>query len=112
MHNFNISYSKQIFVNRTTNTVHLKKSKNTQSHKVDFIVPAIKDNDNLKNYTIISCKTTLRERYLQDCIYNNCYIITLDSYKNIKHLITIKKNGLEFTRFLCNLIIKYHINLN
>src|SRR3989344_2946179 len=71
-----ISYSRQVLIG---------------THKVDFTIPTY--TDNFKGY-IISCKTTLRERMLQDSYLKNEHIkvITLTTEKrNDESIICINK---------------------
>lgn len=71
---FNIEYSYQVTL-RNNRAVH------RGGHKVDFVVPPLNVGDILGERLIISCKTTLRERFMQDLVYPNLLIITLDSKK-------------------------------
>lgn len=78
----NISYSYQVYISKTGNII---KDKKKAFRSVDFVIPKVNIGDNIKNkineqykYTLISCKTTLRERVLQDSFCKNLYIITLD----------------------------------
>ena len=60
----NIKYNKQI--------------KLSDGHIIDFAIPPYDSNILIKDYTgtIISCKTTLREIYLQDK-YLSCKVLTI-----------------------------------
>lgn len=89
-----------------------------RGHKVDFIIPCPKYGDNINQtvnnvhkFTVLSCKTTLRERSLQDTKYKNCYLITLDkSSSYIDNTIVVDPTKKVFTKFLnkikkCKLIL-------
>ncbi len=68
----NIKYNKQI--------------KLSDGHIIDFAIPPYDSNNiPIKDYTgtIISCKTTYRERYLQDK-YLSCKVITITTDQNKK----------------------------
>jgi hypothetical protein len=72
-----ISYSYQVYIDENGKVVGHKKD---SAHIVDFVIPKCKIGKSLKKFTILSCKTTLRERFLQD-FGIKCYrkfIITLD----------------------------------
>jgi len=89
----NISYSYQVFIDENGIVVKTRKE---SSHILDFVVPECKMGKSLKKYTVISCKTTLRERFLQDngieC-YNK-FLITVDT----------KINQAEKYSFVCYVI--------
>jgi len=101
-----ISYSYQVHIDK--NNKILKNAKNSY-HTVDFIIPEVKYGENINTkvndkfkYTVISCKTTIRERILQDKSYKNLYVITLDNQKNKYNINSIVINKIEknFTKFL------------
>lgn len=99
---YDINYMKQVFIS-DSGMILEKKNKN-KGHYIDFIIPKVKYNTNIKNYTgkILSCKTSLRERYLQDSYLKNVYYITLDKFDK-KNIITIDPIHQNFTKFLKSL---------
>lgn len=95
----NIDYMKQVFISEDGDITE-KKNKQ-KGHYIDFICPSVNYNTNIKNYTgkIISCKTTLRERYLQDKYFDNVYYIKLDKSSN-NNIISISESDKSFSNFL------------
>jgi len=88
----NIKYNKQI--------------KLSNGHIIDFAIPPYDSNIPIKDYTgtIISCKTTLRERYLQDK-YLSCKVITITTDQNKKeNCICINKEKKLYTKWFNSLI--------
>ena len=59
----NISHATQVHLCQDG---RLSYKKREGSHRVDIVIPKPKEGDNASNYNIVSCKTKLRERYLQD----------------------------------------------
>jgi hypothetical protein len=103
----NIHYKSQIYIT-DNNLISYKKVKN--SHSIDFMIPVPKDGMHLNNYNgeLISCKTTLRERYLQDRFIGKFTLISLEKIncKNVKS-IQIKKDGNEFKKWFLKIKLKY-----
>ena len=79
------------------------------NHTIDFAIPPL-ITENYNNYigTIISCKTSLRERHLQDKFLNSDNVkvvtITMDKETKIdKNIINVDSNKKTFTIWLNNL---------
>lgn len=72
----NIEYSRQVYIKHDI-VVEKRKESN---YTADIIIPKIKIGENIKNYNLISIKTTIRERHLQDngMNFKQIYLITLD----------------------------------
>jgi hypothetical protein len=105
-----IKFDSQVFIS-TDGKMYKIKPKNKNGHKIDFIVPPPPHYPfSLDKYkgTIVSCKTTTRERVLQDLYLGDFTLITLDkfSHKNVT-VIQIKENGTELTEWIKNIKMKY-----
>lgn len=99
---YNVPFSRQVKVNKDTHIIQ-KRSGNT--HALDIVIPPVKYGDDIDNYIVLSCKTSLRERYLQDSTYRKCYIITCDTKTNSsKNIIYIRRNGSQFKEFLVKIV--------
>lgn len=76
----NIPHSKQWYVNMKTHTFSKKRKRG--SHSVDIVVPIPHEGDSISDFELISCKTKLRERFLQDkflrCRYTLVSLESLD----------------------------------
>lgn len=59
-----IPYARQVYISEGNQTVSFRHKKG--AHPVDFIIPIPNEGDHASGYEIISCKTRLRERHLQD----------------------------------------------
>jgi len=98
-----IHYGKQICI--YNNTLYDHKIKN--GNYVDFIIPYPSNfpiHVDEFNGIIISCKTTLRERYLQDKYLNDKVIyITLQNTNIPKNTIYIDSKNLIYTKWLNNI---------
>jgi hypothetical protein len=110
-----INYSKQVYVNNNGIVMKKPKGKNT-GHTIDFTIPNIKMNTNIKDFygDIISVKTTLRERYNQDKQYathsSRLVYISLEKIENLdKNTISIKidKDTKDFTNYLIEIYHKF-----
>lgn len=90
-----IPHTNQVFVCQDTMSFSYKKK--PRSHAVDIVIPIPNEGDHAKNYTIVSCKTKLRERHLQDKFLTVPYtLISLESLKVMDPQITsihIKPDG-------------------
>ena len=75
----------------------------TDGHTVDFTIPSSISPLDPKNFegSIISCKTTLRERYLQDkYLGNKLVVITTEQVnKNDIRVVSINKDTKNFTKW-------------
>lgn len=98
---YSISYRKQVQILPDGSICH---QKNKRGHKVDFVIPSPKDKDSIENYIMLSCKTSLRERYLQDSVYKHCFILTYDTKSILPNVIPISKDNMTFTKFFCSLL--------
>ncbi len=98
---YGISYSKQVFIDFSTQTIQ-KYSKKLHGHRVDFVIPEIQIGESLECHWVVSCKTTLRERFLQDMLYSNCILISLEQLNPIDKILSIQicPTRKEFTVFL------------
>lgn len=73
-----ISHANQVYVCQDDMSFSYKKKKN--SHAVDIVIPSPNEGDNARDYMIVSCKTKLRERHLQDKFLSVPYtLISLES---------------------------------
>jgi hypothetical protein len=75
----NISYGKQVFIG-DDGVFYKTRPKTIRGHRVDFVVPSPIYGTRVQNHqgTIVSCKTSLRERVLQDLYLGKILVITLD----------------------------------
>ena len=97
LRNNNIDYSKQVRID--SNGMVTKKAKST-THIVDFVIPSVKINESINDKIIVSCKTTVRERILQDngIVCKDKIAVTMDkklteqAIKNKYQLNTTGKN--------------------
>lgn len=101
----NKNYACQVSVTHDHRFTFKKRKKG--SHKVDFVIPCPMDGTPLSDkYIIISTKTCLRERYLQDLYLGHFVLISLekkcDDNVNIES-ICVKKDGNELDLFIKNL---------
>ena len=85
-----ISFGKQVIV--MNNMVCHKKPAKEGYHILDFIVPKPKNGDDLKGFVNISCKTILRERFMQDSHILTKKTILVTHDKNNK---AATQNGLD-----------------
>lgn len=94
-----IDYVKQVFI---TNGKIVKKKKQDSGHIIDFMIPP-PTNINLEEYNgmIISCKSSSRERFLQDRYIGNFILISLDrvNFDGIRS-IQIGEHNKELTSFI------------
>lgn len=85
---YNISYSKQVVVDSSGCVV--RRRSGVKLHTLDFVIPKISLGDCVYDpmYTVVSVKTTVRERFLQDAMYPNLVIISLEqvNYGNIQSI--------------------------
>jgi hypothetical protein len=101
------SYDRQIFIS-VNNIMYKGKPKNIKGHTVDFVSPKPKKYPCLLSEykgEIISCKTTTRERVLQDLYFGvPITLITLEPFvhKNVK-TIYIHPNGTELQNWVNSL---------
>jgi len=103
-----IPHATQVYVCQENMTFTYKK--NLGCHPIDIVIPVPAEGAYLKNHEIVSCKTKLRERYLQDKFLSIPYtLISLEdlpqpdpSIKNI----CIRKNGDELDSWIKNLRIQ------
>jgi hypothetical protein len=72
-----ISYSRQVYIK---NDIVIEKRKDA-NYTADIIIPKIKIGENIKDFNLISIKTTLRERHNLDnsLKFKKIYLITLDA---------------------------------
>lgn len=109
-----IKYEDQIFID---NKGFFRKNKrNRKGHTIDFVIPKPKYNTNIKTFKgdIITVKTTLRERYMQDkflSIYNKSrlVLISLEKIDYEPNILSIKidKNKKEFTKYILDIQKRY-----
>lgn len=85
------------------------KPKGKDIHKIDFMIPKPKFNTNIKDYKgdVISVKTSVRERYLQDEFLSNFknankIMISMEKIENLKY-IKIDSKKKEFTKYIQSL---------
>jgi hypothetical protein len=109
-----ILYSKQVFI--SNEGIILKKKNKKKGHVVDIMIPPPTYNTSIKEYDgdIISIKTTLRERILQDKFLtgfdkSRTVCISLEKCKDPSFIsIQITENTLEFTNYVNTLIERFH----
>lgn len=105
-----IDYESQVYIT-DDNEIHKKKPRNKKCHSMDFIIPLPKLPCNLDTYKgyLVSCKSTIRERYLQDVNYKRIIFISLDKINNEKvKSIQIKKDGNELSVWFQKLKKKFN----
>lgn len=104
---YKINYAKQVVIDTNGNIIE-QTTKKCKCHKIDFMIPTPTYNTNIKNYNgkIISCKTTLRERYLQDkFLGKNIYLISLEKINDdIINCIQVNSKTKEFTNFIFQIL--------
>lgn len=72
-----IPHMSQVYV--CPDTLTFSYTKKGRSHPVDIVIPRPPDGAHIRSYEIVSCKTKLRERYLQDKFLSVPYtLISLD----------------------------------
>ena len=103
-----IPHANQVYVNRDDMMFSYKKRR--LSHKVDIVIPVPKEGDYAGDFTVVSCKTKLRERHLQDKFLKVPY--TLISLENVHepdpqtNVIQIRPDGNAFENWINDLKIK------
>ena len=102
-----IHYSTQVYITKGM-TFSFKKHKD--SHTIDFVIPSPLEGMDVNNFKgeIISSKTTLRERWLQDKYIPNFTLISLEQKQcdGVK-CIWVKPNGNELDIWLNNIKKKF-----
>lgn len=80
-----VAYSKQVYIK---DDIVVSRRKNA-TYTADIIFPDINIGENIKNFNLISIKTSLRERHLQDngLNFKKKYLITLETRipKNVSY---------------------------
>lgn len=100
-----ISFSKQVLVD-SNGIVCLKKSKNVKMHYLDFVIPEIQVGQSVydSRYRVVSVKTSVRERYLQDVSYPNLVLISLEQVtRNGVESIKVCDKEMQLTSFISRL---------
>ena len=63
----NIPFQEQVIINQSGNIVDSSEKRKPCYHIIDFVLgKEIKPGRNIQEYTVLSCKTTCRERWTQD----------------------------------------------
>lgn len=70
-------------------------------HILDFTIPSMKPNESIDNFDgiIVSCKTSLRERYLQDAYLNKTIVIVTMDKKKKENTVNVDSKKMNFTRW-------------
>ena len=95
-----IHYSAQVYI---TKEMTFSFQKYPECHSIDFVIPSPLEGMNVKDFQgeIISFKTTLRERWLQDRYIPHLTIISLESKQcEDVHCICVKPDGNELEHWL------------
>jgi len=111
---YGVNYSKQVLVD-TNGIVHNKKTKvlanpRSKFHYLDFVIPHVQQGESIYSgkYQVISVKTTLRERYLQDVSPNMTTNLVLISLEQIQcdGILSIKvcEKEKQLTNFMLDII--------
>lgn len=104
-----IPFVRQWYVNPYKQTLSRKRSRGC--YTIDIIVPIPYENAPVIEYELISCKTKLRERYLQDKFLRTKYtLISLEKLdEDDVNSIQVKENGTELQNWIEKLKNKYNL---
>jgi hypothetical protein len=103
-----VSFQEQVLI--TSDGIVSPSDSKSVGHRVDFVIPKPTPNSSVENYIIISCKTTLRERFRQDTTYPRLVVITVDSNiprddQGINFIIVSEKEK-NLTKWVNNTLMK------